>query len=144
MFDRFLLSEFSYRTARRTLARLPVLKNRVWSTGLQEIYPYKPPRSFERSLTFKHGASKNKKLLARFLKAIAAPIVTIEQKSVKFSGTESDCSESGKNRIKWRGERNKGGNPRRITIPTRCAYPECGGKKMQVRQTVVKRLRDTG
>ena len=43
MFDRFLLSEFSHRTARRTLARLPVLKNLVWSTGLQEMYPHKPP-----------------------------------------------------------------------------------------------------
>jgi len=34
--------------------------------------------------------------------------------------------------------------PQAITVPTRCAYPECGGKKMQVRQMVVKRLRDTG
>ena len=34
-------------------------------------------------------------------------------------------------------------NPEAITAPTRCVYEGCGGKKFQLRQQVVKALRDT-
>jgi hypothetical protein len=34
-------------------------------------------------------------------------------------------------------------NPKAITIPTRCAYTGCSGRKFHLRQEVTKPLRDT-
>ena len=34
-------------------------------------------------------------------------------------------------------------NPEAITVPTRCAYADCGGRKFHLRQEVRKPLRDT-
>ena len=34
-------------------------------------------------------------------------------------------------------------NPEAITVPTRCAYAGCGGRKFHLRQEVAKPLRDT-
>ena len=34
-------------------------------------------------------------------------------------------------------------NPEAITVPTRCAYADCGGRKFHLRQEVAKPLRDT-
>jgi len=34
-------------------------------------------------------------------------------------------------------------NPEAITVPTRCAYPDCAGRKFHLRQEVTKPLRDT-
>jgi hypothetical protein len=34
-------------------------------------------------------------------------------------------------------------NPQAISVPTRCAYAGCGGKKFHLRQEVRKPLRDT-
>src|SRR5207245_11762615 len=34
-------------------------------------------------------------------------------------------------------------NPEAITVPTRCAYAGCGGRKLHLRQEVAKPLRDT-
>ena len=34
-------------------------------------------------------------------------------------------------------------NPEAITVPTRCAYAGCGGRKFHLRQEVTKPLRDT-
>ena len=34
-------------------------------------------------------------------------------------------------------------NPEAITVPSRCAYAGCGGRKLHLRQEVAKPLRDT-
>src|SRR5258707_2887259 len=34
-------------------------------------------------------------------------------------------------------------NPEAVTVPTRCAYTDCGGRKFHLRQEVAKALRDT-
>ena len=34
-------------------------------------------------------------------------------------------------------------NPQAITVPTRCAYAGCGGRKFHLRQQVSKPLRET-
>jgi hypothetical protein len=34
-------------------------------------------------------------------------------------------------------------NPEAITVPTRCVYPGCKGRKFHLRQEVAKALRDT-
>jgi hypothetical protein len=33
--------------------------------------------------------------------------------------------------------------PEAITVPTRCVYPDCSGRKLYLRQEVAKPLQDT-